>query len=304
MQFHSLTHNIGIYWDILPMKDLCHTTQHSVSFQCGWRGCLAIRSSTMPVVLGLTAGTGPNFDGNSDGKIWNMNCNSPPFKFKRRIMTSDEIWWLTCYLFIRFWARSKKYRERPDHTHTESLQSCKLRLNLQKRTKHTHTWQTKLSVWFTTWFATLILYKIELSLMPTWDSYWIDLRNISRKPWFVPSKTFKFPIQWRTTRLATQGGDSISADSSLHLCREFPNHGYPWIQLPKSRKKSTIKFISYASSAWWDICELFLAALDRLRLSYEALLNEEKRLRRVLVQCASRRKWENHDGLHRLTWQT
>ena len=65
--------------------------------------------------------------------------------------------------------------------------------------------------------------------MPTWDSYWIDLRNISQEPWFVPSKAFKFPIQWRTTRLATQGGDSTSADSSLHLCREFPNHGYPWL---------------------------------------------------------------------------
>ena len=139
--------------------------------------------------------------------------------------------------------------------------------------------------------------------------------------------------------LVTQGRDSISADSSLHLCREFPNHGYPWIQLPKSRKKSTIKFISYASSAWWDICELFLAALKHyinlvtfipythiyiytcmiylytypmywlVTLSCEAVkLYWMQQISSAVpffpsVPCASGPKWEKHQRLHHLTLQ-
>ena len=62
--------------------------------------------------------------------------------------------------------------------------------------------------------------QIELSLAPTRDSYWIDLRNILRKPWFVASNIlwgFRFqfsdPIvrcknRHRQSRRSTCAGDS------------------------------------------------------------------------------------------------
>ena len=61
-----------------------------------------------------------------------------------------------------------------------------------------------------------------------------------------------------TAHLITPGGESTSTKSSLHLCRGFPNRFYPWIQLPNSHKKSTIKLVSYTSYTWLVIYELFL----------------------------------------------
>ena len=110
--------------------------------------------------------------------------------------------------------------------------------------------------------------QIELSLAPTRDSYWIDLRNILRKPWFVASNIlwgFRFqfsdPIVRCTAHLITPGGESTSTKSSIHLCRGFPNRFYPWIQLPSSHKKSTIKLVSYTSYTWLVIYEIIRAAL-------------------------------------------
>ena len=55
------------------------------------------------------------------------------------------------------------------------------------------------------------------------------------------------PIVRRTARLITPGENWHRQSRRSTCCQGFTNHLYPWIHLPSSHKKSTIKLVSYTS---------------------------------------------------------
>ena len=219
---------------------------------------LAIRSWTMLVVLDLTTTrTGELSDGKSGAsfRTW-QNCASLLFKW--RVMND-------CLPFYRLGGLIARNILKDQITNTTILQTY-----AESPRNKTHMANFEYDLLLGLKHQLIPFNQIELSLAPTWDSYWIDLRNILRKPWFVASNIlwgFRFqfsdPIVRCTAHLITPGGEltSTSTKSSIHLCRGFPNRFYPWIQLPNSHRKSTIKLVSYTSYTWLVIYELILAAL-------------------------------------------
>ena len=84
-------------------------------------------------------------------------------------------------------------------------------------------------------------------------------------------KNFQFPYPMAYHAPCNPGG---RLDIGRFVAPPVPGIPKP----PVSVALSSCQVLSYTISTWWVIYELFLAALDRLRLSYEAFLNEKKGL--------------------------